>query len=495
MPKIKDFLQNDNILKLVLNAKNLMHSLQKYDIKLNNFFDENLALYLLSGSQKTDFDAKSFCDKYMFDEKNIASALFTQYTALNDELKKEGMLKLYNEIELPLIPVLFDMEQNGFKVDVEELKIIGEEYKQELETLTQRIYLDAGKEFNVKSPKQVADILFEHLQLKMPRGMKKSTSVDVLERLISAHPIISKILRFRKIEKLVSTYVEPFINLADNDNHLIHTIFNQTLTSTGRLSSSEPNLQNIPIRDEEGRVLRKIFVPSFPNGKIITSDYSQIELRLMAHFSEDPKLVDAYKKNVDIHAQTASDIFEVPLCFVNDKMRRDAKAVNFGIIYGISEYGLSQNIGCTRQEAKAFIDKYFETYTGVKKYLETCVEHAKQNGYVSTLFGRKRNIEELKSDNYMTRLFGERAAMNMPLQGSASDIIKIAMISVYREFKNQNLKSKLILQIHDELLVDTAPGEEEIVKGILTSCMENAVKLSVPLIAQIGEGKNWFEAK
>ncbi len=495
LPKFKDFLQNENISKIVLNAKNMMHLLKKYGIQLNNFYDENLALYLLSGSQKTDYTQKSFCEKFGYEEQNICVALYAQKSIFDNELKKEGMLNLYNDVELPLISVLFEMEQNGFKIDIEELKIIGEEYKQELETLTQKIYLDAGEEFNIKSPKQVGVVLFEHLGLKMPRGMKKSTSVDVLERLVAEHPIINKILRFRKIEKLFSTYIEPFLQLADKDTHLIHTIFNQTLTSTGRLSSSEPNLQNIPIRDEEGKILRKIFIPRMQNGTIISSDYSQIELRLMAHFSADAKLLDAYKNNIDIHTQTASDIFEVPLDLVTDKMRRDAKAVNFGIIYGISDYGLSININSTRQEAKLFIEKYFATYTGVKQYLETCVEYAKQNGYVTTLFGRKRNIEELKSDNYMTRLFGERAAMNMPLQGTASDIIKIAMISVYKEFKRQNLKSKLILQIHDELLVDAVQGEEEIVKKILKECMETAAKLSVPLVVQISEGKTWFDAK
>ena len=496
LQKFANLLKNNQINKIVLNAKNLMHELAKYDVQIDGVeFDANLALYLLSGSQKTNYDAKMFAEKNGYDENNIAVSLFASKSGLLQELEKEGMIDLYNKIELPLVSVLFDMEQSGFKVDIEELSKLNQQYSDELKKLTEKIYLDAGEEFNIKSPKQLSVILFEKLALKLPRNMKKSTGVEVLERLIAEHPIIEKILRYRKIEKLNSTYIEPFLQLAEKDTHLIHTLFNQTLTSTGRLSSSEPNLQNIPVRDEEGKLLRKIFIPREKNGKIITSDYSQIELRLVAHFSQDKKLLEAYKKNIDIHAQTASDIFEVPLEFVNDKMRRDAKAVNFGIIYGISDYGLAQNINCSRQEAKLFIEKYFQTYVGVKQYMENCVAKAKEVGYVSTLFGRKRNIEELKSENYMTRQFGERAAMNMPLQGTASDIIKIAMINVSKCFKEKNLKSKLILQIHDELIVDTYPGEEKIVKEILVHEMENAVKLSIPLIAQIGEGNSWFEAK
>ena len=496
LQKFKEILENDKIKKILLNAKNTMHYLSNYNIKINNIgFDSNLALYILSGSQKSNYDAKMFAEKFGYDEEFIAVSLMASKAELCVTLQNEGMIELYNKIELPLVNVLFDMEQSGFKVDIDELSKLRDQYKIELEVLTQKIYLDAGEEFNIKSPKQLSEILFEKLNLKLPKNMKKSTGVEVLEKIISQHPIIEKILRFRKIEKLQSTYIEPFLSLAEKDTNLIHTLFNQTLTSTGRLSSSEPNLQNIPVRDEEGKNLRKIFIPSFENGKIITSDYSQIELRLVAHFSQDAKLLEAYKNNIDIHAQTASNIFEVPLQFVNDKMRRDAKAVNFGIIYGISDYGLAQNIGVSRQEAKAFIEKYFETYVGVKKFMVASVNKAKELGFVTTLFGRKRNIEELKSENYMTRQFGERAAMNMPLQGTASDIIKIAMINVYKAIKNLNLKSKLILQIHDELIVDTYPGEEEIVKKILKEEMENATKLSIPLVAQIGEGKNWFEAK
>lgn len=496
LQKFDNLLNNKQTKKIVLNAKNLMHNLANFGQQIDGVcFDANLALYLLSGSQKANYDSKTFAEKFGYDEENIAVSLFASKNDLIEELEKEGMKDLYNNIELPLVPVLFEMEKSGFKVDIEELSKLNNQYQDELKNLTEKIYLDAGEEFNIKSPKQLSVVLFEKLGLKLPRNMKKSTGVDVLEKLIGQHPIIEKILRYRKIEKLNSTYIEPFLQLAEKDTHLIHTIFNQTLTSTGRLSSSEPNLQNIPVRDEEGKLLRKIFIPREKEGKIITSDYSQIELRLVAHFSQDKKLLEAYKKNIDIHAQTASDIFEVPLELVTDKMRRDAKAVNFGIIYGISDYGLAQNINCSRQEAKLFIEKYFQTYVGVKQYMENCVENAKKVGFISTLFGRKRKIEELKSENYMTRQFGERAAMNMPLQGTASDIIKIAMINVYKKMQEKGLKSKLILQIHDELIVDASQGEEEIVKEILTQEMQNAVNLSIPLVAQIGIGKNWFEAK
>lgn len=490
---IKELLENKQIKKVFLNAKEFMHRVPNIEIK-NIGFDANLALYLLSGSRKTEFSAEQFTEKFDYETDSIAACLLASKSQLLDEIQAEGMLKLYFDVELPLVSVLFDMEKCGFKIDVNALREMGVYYECEIQALTQKIYQDVGMEFNIKSPKQLGEVLFDKLKLVPPRNMKKSTSVDVLERIAIQHPVIDKILRFRKIEKLYNTYIEPFQKLADK-NGFIHTIFNQTLTATGRLSSSEPNLQNIPIRDEEGKNLRKIFVPREPNGVLITSDYSQIELRLLAHYSMDPKLVEAYNKNIDIHSQTASDIFGVKLEDVTDKMRRDAKSVNFGIIYGISDYGLAQNIMTSRQNAKLFIDKYFETYSQVKKYMEDMVEFAKINGYVTTVFGRKRKIDELNSPDRTTRLFGERAAMNMPLQGTASDIIKIAMVNVYNEIKSQNLKSKLILQIHDELIVDTYPGEEEKVKQILKTQMENACKLNVPLVAQISSGKTWFDAK
>ncbi len=493
--KLKSILEDINIKKICLDSKKTKRQLYQTAIDMGGVvFDSNLAIYLLSGSKKTDIDAKQFTERYEYDENCIAVSLFYSKDDLTEKLKTENMLDLYQNIELPLVEVLFQMELNGFKVDIEQLKALSKTYKDEIEVLSQQICDDAGQNFNLNSPKQLGEILFEKLNLELPKNMKKSTSVEVLERISSQHPIIEKILRYRKIEKLYSTYIEPFIKIADKNN-FIHTIFNQTLTATGRLSSSEPNLQNIPIRDDEGKNLRKIFISRFENGKIVTSDYSQIELRLLASYSKDEKLLEAYKNNIDIHSQTASHVFGVPLEAVTPKMRRDAKAVNFGIIYGISDYGLSLNINSSRKEAKQFIDKYFETYSKVKDFMDGLVEFAKENGYVTTLLGRKRKIDEINSSNYLTRQFGERAAMNMPLQGTASDIIKLAMVNVHKELKSKNLKSKLILQIHDELIVDCPAEEEEIVKDILKEQMENVIKLNVPLIVDIQSGDNWFEAK
>ena len=496
LQKLKPFLEDENIKKIVLNSKVLKHKLANFNIALKDVeTDCNLALYLLSGSKKTDYSCTDYAEKFGYDKDFVAVALFGSKQKLFEKLEQEGMTNLYFDVELPLVDVLFDMEQNGFKVDRNTLKTLAEEYNAELETLTRKIYEDAGEEFNINSPKALGVVLFEKLGLKHGSKSKMSTSADVLVKYAGLHPIIDKILRYRKIKKLYGTYIEPFLNLADEKTGLIHTIFNQTLTATGRLSSSEPNLQNIPIRDEEGKNLRKAFVSRFENGLIVTSDYSQIELRLLAHCSGDEKLQYAYHNNIDIHSQTASDIYGVSLDCVTPAMRRDAKTVNFGILYGISDYGLSQNLNVSRKEAKIIIDRYFDTYKSVHNYMDKNIEKARKLGYVSTLLGRRRKIAEINSSNALTRQFGERAAMNMPLQGTASDIIKIAMVNVQKELLARNLKSKLILQIHDELIVDCTSGEEEIVKQILKDKMENAVKLSIPLTVDIESGKNWFEAK
>ena len=472
-----------------------MHFFANFGKKIDGIcFDANLAMYLLSGSKKTNFSAEDFAEKMGYDKTEIATALFASRQDLLQALTNDKMTKLYFDVELPLVGVLFQMEQNGFKLDKKILQELTTQYATELDNLTRQIYLDAGEEFNIKSPKQVYHIIFEKLGFKKPKG-KASTNADVLERLSGIHPIIDEILRYRKIEKLVNTYLVPFENMLDEKTGLIHTIFNQTLTATGRLSSSEPNLQNIPVRDEEGKFLRKAFISRFDGGMIVSSDYSQIELRLLAHYSGDPRLQYAYHHGIDIHSQTASDLFGVDISAVTPEMRRVAKTVNFGIIYGISEYGLSQQLGISRYEAKHFIDKYFVTYPSVKQYMQKSVETAREQGYVTTMLGRVRKIDELKSPNYMTRQFGERAAMNMPLQGTASDIIKIAMVNVSKELKRQNLKSKLILQIHDELLIDCASDEKEKVIKILREQMEDSTKLSVPLTVQISSGTNWFEAK
>ena len=477
--KLKNVLEDDNILKLTSDLKQELHLLKPLGVEVKNVFDLKLGAYLIGGSKNITTSTNTY---------------FELYEDIKTKLKNLDLEKLYYNIELPLLYVLYDMESAGFKINSKELLELSDKYTKELSELENSIQELAGEQFNVKSPKQLASILFDKLGLKAKFFHKKnSTNIDVLNELISEHPIVPLIIRYRKIQKLHSTYIEPYIELVKNSGDIIHTVFNQTLTATGRLSSSEPNLQNIPVRDDEGKLLRKLFISRFDGGNIISADYNQIELRLLAHYSGDEKLVNAYKENKDIHTLTASQVFGVPESEVTPIQRRSAKAVNFGIIYGISDFGLSQNANLSRKEAKLYIEKYFATYPSVKEYMDSNVKFARENGYIKTIMGRIRRIPEINSNVYQTRQFGERVAMNMPLQGSASDIIKMAMIKVEKALKN--LKSKLILQIHDELIVDTYPGEENMVKQILKDCMENVVTLKVPLPVDINMGKTWFECK
>lgn len=412
-------------------------------------------------------------------------------------LAENDQLSLYYDVELPLAKVLYDMETAGFRVDETIIKELNDKYKVMLAEISEKIYALAGEVFNINSPKQLGRILFEKLNLY--HGKKKkdgySTSAEVLESIYDDHEIVPYILHYRRISKLNSTYVEGFLPLIDKRTGLIHTVFNQTLTATGRLSSKEPNLQNLPIRDEEGKEIRRFFVPSDSDHILVGADYSQIELRLLAHFSGCEKLIEAYKRGDDIHSATASQVFGVPIEEVTKEMRRKAKAVNFGIIYGISEYGLAKNIKISPKEAKSYIDRYFESYPHVKEYMDRNVEFAHKNGYVSTILGRKRVMRDINSANYNLRSFSERAAMNMPLQGSSADIIKIAMIRVYNRLKAENLKSKLILQVHDELVIDTLKSEQPLVEKILKEEMEGAAELKVPLVAEVYSGRNLSEAK
>ena len=386
------------------------------------------------------------------------------------------------------------MENQGFKINQQALNEISLQYNSEKQFLLTKINEMAGEEFNVNSPKQLAYILFDKLGIDDKNNKKHSTNIEVLNEIIGKHEIIPYIIRYRKIQKLNSTYVEVYKNLVEKSGDIIYTIFNQTLTATGRLSSSEPNLQNIPIRDEEGKALRKLFISRYENGQIVSADYNQIELRLLANLSNDKNMIEGYKHNADIHRATASQIFGVKPEEVTTFQRSAAKAVNFGIVYGISSYGLSNQLGISPQQAKEFIDKYLQTYNQVMVYMNKNIEDAKNNGFSKTMFGRIRRINELSSSNKMIRMFGERVAMNAPLQGSASDIIKIAMIKVQDEINKQNLKSKLILQIHDELIVDAHPNEVETIKNILKTCMESVVSLEVPLVVSVESGKTWFDA-
>ena len=459
--------------------------------------DVSILKYLADYSGGAETSSQVFED-YGLENLTPAYALSYLRDKLLLSLKENNMLSLYVDLELPLADVLFDMEVAGFKVDVEALYKTGEKYQALLSDLESQIRLVTGEEnLNVNSPKQLGEVLFE--KLKVGKGKKTktgySTSAEVLESLDTDHPSIPLILRYRQVQKLFSTYIEGFKPLIDKNTGLIHTSFNQTMTATGRLSSKEPNLQNIPVRESEGRELRKLFVARDDEHILLSADYSQIELRLLAAFSECKSLIDAFNNGKDIHASTASKVFNVPLDKVSSEMRSKAKAVNFGIIYGISEYGLAKNIKTSPSQAREYINSYFSEYPEVKKYMQKNVELAKKLGYAQTILNRKRYIRELSSPNGNVRQFGERIAMNMPLQGSAADIIKLAMLGVSRRLKKENLKSKLILQIHDELIIDTVLDEREQVEKLLVEEMENAISLSVSLTVSAGAGKNWFEAK
>ena len=431
----------------------------------------------------------------------VTCACYMAYVAykasgvLKERLEKEGMLKLYREMEMPLIYSLYHMEQAGVRVDKEQLKQYGEQLEGKIATLEQEVYELAGEKFNINSPKQLGEILFERMQL--PHGKKTktgySTAADVLEKLAPNYPVVQKILEYRQLTKLNSTYAQGLAGFIREDGR-IHGKFNQTITATGRISSTEPNLQNIPVRMELGRAIRKVFVPE--DGYVfVDADYSQIELRILAHMSGDERLINAYRDAQDIHAITASEVFHTPLAEVTPLQRRNAKAVNFGIVYGISAFGLSEDLSISRKEALEYINKYFETYPGVKIFLDDQVKIGKEQGYVTTMYGRKRPIPELKSGNFMQRSFGERVAMNSPIQGTAADIMKLAMIAVDRELREKHLRSRIVLQVHDELLVEAHQEEVEQVVQILTDKMKHAADLKVSLEVEAHEGNNWLDAK
>ena len=470
-----------------------------------NSFDVIVAAYLLN-PLKNDYSYEDVAREQLnllIDEKTdeAAKACYEAYTAyaaapvLEAKLKEQGMESLFFDVEMPLVFTLFDMEQAGVKVEAEALKVYGDQLGSRIVELEKEIYGLAGEEFNINSPKQLGVILFD--KLGMPHAKKTktgySTAADVLDKLAPDYPIVAKILEYRQLAKLKSTYADGLAVYIGTDGR-IHGKFNQTVTATGRLSSTEPNLQNIPVRMELGRLIRKVFVPK-EGCVFVDADYSQIELRILAHCSGDRQLIQAYREARDIHRMTASQVFHTPFDEVTDLQRRNAKAVNFGIVYGISSFGLSQDLSITRKEAAQYIEHYFETYPGIKKFLDDSVAHAKEKGYAVTLFGRRRPVPELKSSNFMQRNFGERVAMNAPIQGTAADIIKIAMIGVNEELKKRDMKSRLILQVHDELLIEADKSEVEEVRAILKDKMEHAADLSVPLIADMHTGENWYEAK
>ena len=414
---------------------------------------------------------------------------------LERELAETGMKDLFTGIEMPLLFTLLDMEKEGICADKAALQEYGEKLSVRIAELEKSIYAGAGEEFNINSPKQLGVILFEKLQMPYAKKTKTgySTAADVLDKLAPEYPLVADILEYRQLAKLKSTYADGLADYITEDGR-IHSTFNQTVTATGRISSTEPNLQNIPIRMELGRLIRKVFLPK--DGYVfVDADYSQIELRVLAHMSGDEMLIEAYREAQDIHRMTASQVFHVPFDEVTDLQRRNAKAVNFGIVYGISSFGLSQDLSITRKEAAAYIERYFETYPGIKTFLDGLVAGAKKDGYVSSMFGRRRPVPELASSNFMQRSFGERVAMNAPIQGTAADIIKIAMNRVHDRLLKEGLKSRLLLQVHDELLVETAQAEEEAVKKILEEEMHQAAQLKVALEIDMHTGRNWYEAK
>lgn len=504
-------------IKYTYDLKKMIVALKWIGIEIENVkFDTMIAGALLDYNMKEDMaylanqiDYKlefyeniygKFIHLKMPEENEIAKAcvdrarfIYETKEFFQNKIKEENIEYLYNEIEFPLAKVLADMEYEGVKVDKTVLREMGEDIKIKLELLTKDIYNNAGCEFNISSPSQLSEVLFEKLNLphKKKTASGYSTAIDVLNKIKDKHPIINQIIEYRKLSKIYGTYVEGLINTIKDEK--IHTIYTQNLTRTGRLSSTEPNLQNIPVRDNFGKQIRKAFVPTYDY--ILSADYSQIELRILAHMADVPALKEAFKNKQDIHAKTASDIYKIPMDLVTSEMRRVAKAVNFGIIYGISSFGLGENIGMRAVDAQHFIDTYLETYPGIKEYMDSSIKHAKEKGYVTTMFNRKRNIPELKNTVYTIRQSGERIALNTPIQGTAADIIKLAMVKVYKAIKENNLKTKMIIQVHDELIFDVPKEELEKVKEIVTEIMDNVIKLNVPLAVDVNYGKNWAEAK
>ncbi len=528
---LKRVFENNEIEKIGYELSNVYIILKQMGITINNMkyditvgayiLDPSIGKYLIDGliEQYLNLSVSSYLSQNGINEENskqmtlfdstenqkedisYKNALYVYAIGkmseiLTQKLKEQKELELFETIDMPTIEVLANMQWNGMKVNENDLIEFGRQLKEGINLLTQEIYELAGEEFNINSPKQLGEILFDKMKLTVIKKTKSgySTAEDVLEKLKKESPIIEKILDYRQLAKLNSTYVEgmrPFINPKTGR---IHSFFHQTITATGRISSTEPNLQNIPTRIELGKRLRKVFIPE--EGYVyIDADYSQIELRVLAHMSEDVHMIEAFEKGEDIHKQAASKVLHKPIEEITKEERSNAKAVNFGIVYGISDFGLGEQLGIGRKAAKSYIDQYLEEYSGIKKYMEDIVETAKLKGYAQTQFGRRRYIQELKSNNYMVREFGKRAAMNTPIQGTAADIMKIAMIKVYNQIKEKNLKSKIVLQVHDEMMIEAPIEEKEQIKEIIKQSMESAAKLKVPLIADISEANNWYDCK
>lgn len=484
-----ELLSDPDVRKIVYDAKKLRRRYEGLGYELCGYDDVKL-MQFISDPRAVGETASDFAEKRYGDEKCPAAKLFAAYESLKDELKGRSAYDLYEKVELPLEEILVKMEDRGVKVNVELLEELGKEYVLAAEKLEEAIYVLAGKPFNIKSTKQLADVLFNDLLIPYPKkGSKRSTSAEILEEIEDKHEIVPLVEKYRSLTKINSTYVDGLKKLCD-ENGVVHTEYNQTVAATGRLSSAEPNIQNIPVREEEWRVLRGLFVAR-EGYVLVSADYSQIELRLLAHLSGDEKMIELYREGADIHTRTAAEVFGVSESEVTSAMRRTAKTVNFGIIYGISDFGLAKSLKLPLYKAREYMRAYFERFPKVKPYFDSVVAEAKKTGYTTSMLGRRRYIPELKSPNYAVRQFGERAAMNMPLQGSAADVIKLAMVDV--EEKLKGMKSKMILQIHDELIVEAAVDEVEEVKKRLRDGMENAARLSVPLTVDVESGKSWLD--
>ena len=519
--ELKDIFESEDVLKCSYDLKDIYILCEEAEINPKNFmFDIRIAGYLLN-STTNQYSISDLMNEYLEIDINVddgkqeqlnlfdvqeekeneqiavyAYSIGNLHDVLEKDLKENGMYDLFNNIEMPVLEVLADMQYRGMYVDKNELIAYGDELKVKLDELTNKIHELAGEEFNINSTKQLGEVLFEKLKLPVIKKTKNgySTDVDTLEKLQCEHEIIEYILEYRQLAKLNSTYIEGMIPYINKNTGRIHSYFHQTVTATGRISSTEPNLQNIPTRIEIGKKLRKVFKPA-ENKIFLDADYSQIELRVLAHVSKDETMVDNFIHDEDIHAQAASRVFGVPLDEVTKELRSKAKAVNFGIVYGSSDFGLAGQIHSSRKQAKQYIEQYLEKYNGIKTFMDEAVEDAKKKGYIETMYNRRRYIPELTSKSYMVRKFGERVAMNTPIQGTAADIMKIAMINVFRELKNRNLNSKIVLQVHDELLIETDIKEKDEVREILVNNMEHAAKLLVPLKVEVAEGENWYDAK
>lgn len=519
--ELKDIFESEDVLKCSYDLKDIYILCEEAGINPKNFmFDIRIAGYLLN-STTNQYSISDLMNEYLGIDINVddgkqeqlnlfdvqeekeneqiavyAYSIGRLHDVSEKDLKEKGMYDLFNNIEMPVLEVLADMQYRGMYVDKNELIAYGDELKVKLDELTNKIHELAGEEFNINSTKQLGEVLFEKLKLPVIKKTKNgySTDVDTLEKLQCEHEIIEYILEYRQLAKLNSTYIEGMIPYINKNTGRIHSYFHQTVTATGRISSTEPNLQNIPTRIEIGKKLRKVFKPA-ENKIFLDADYSQIELRVLAHVSKDETMVDNFIHDEDIHAQAASRVFGVPLDEVTKELRSKAKAVNFGIVYGISDFGLAGQIHSSRKQAKQYIEQYLEKYSGIKTFMDEAVEDAKKKGYIETMYNRRRYIPELTSKSYMVRKFGERVAMNTPIQGTAADIMKIAMINVFRELKNRNLNSKIVLQVHDELLIETDIKEKDEVREILVNNMEHAAKLLVPLKVEVAEGENWYDAK